>query len=32
MLGGDKRCRIIFDYDPDYPKMLLQATVSDPSL
>lgn len=31
MLGLDKRYRIIFDYDPAYPKMLLQATVSDPS-
>ena len=31
LLGLDKHYRIIFDYDPDYPKMLLQATVSDPS-
>ncbi len=31
MLGADRRCRIIFDYDPAYPKMLLQATASDPS-
>lgn len=31
MLELDKRCRIIFDYDPTYPKMLLQATASDPS-
>lgn len=29
MLGVDRKCRIIFDYDPNYPKMLLQATVSD---
>lgn len=26
-LGLDKRCRITFDYDPDYPRMLLQAMV-----
>lgn len=31
MLGLDKRYRIIFDYDPDYPKMLLQATASNSS-
>ena len=31
MLGVDRRYRIIFDYDPAYPKMLLQATASDPS-
>lgn len=31
MLGTDRRFRIIFDYDPVYPKMLLQATVSNPS-
>jgi len=31
MLGLEKRCRIIFDYDPAYPKMLLQATASDSS-
>ena len=31
LLGLDKRYRIIFDYDPAYPKMLLQATASDSS-
>lgn len=31
MLGLDKRYKITFDYDPAYPKMLLQATVSEPS-
>lgn len=31
MLGVGKRYRIIFDYDPTYPKMLLQATAPDPS-
>lgn len=28
-LGLDKRQRIIFDYDPAYPKLLLQATASN---
>lgn len=31
VLGMDKRYRIMFDYDPAYPNMLLQASVIDPS-
>ena len=30
-LGLDKKFRITFDYDPAYPKMLLQATASGSS-
>jgi hypothetical protein len=27
--NADKTVRVTFDYDPEYPRMLLQATVTD---
>lgn len=30
MIGMQNRIKVTFDYDPDYPRLLLQATVISP--